>query len=529
MSNAPLPTLQVVTSAITSTLQVAPGLTPTSPEAYMEQAAQLRTEGKYAEVVKAYQTIVDKYPDTPAVEQAIASIAETYEEWAVQLQAAGKYEEAIKKYQLILDEYDYTPGGDTAPLLIAETYEEWASQLRTKNKYEEAIEIYQILSSEYKPGCLGQGVMLSVAETNVEWGQYLITQKKYIEAMDKFTQAQESTEESEIVTAAQQGYQDALWALSEDTGPQGKHIIGKTWGEVCRGEPATSPAIGLVKQDEPGRMWFRGSKRPLPDDLQAGSPGHFIYAICGEEGEDVVEECRYGAGGFVTVDRQKAWWHISVRDTRTAALLQERTFYGPEPDQCPGVIYGYGGTITGDEPSPDEVVTWLSTLNMPFVTGSATAPGQGLTPPTTLPTITPTPGSTNSTNTSPQPSVTLPMPAATPSLPSTPTPSPLPPSVCPNPLAQITDPPMDATLSGDYRVRGTANIPNLHFYKVQFRPQSGGDWGQLYQSNKPVDNGVLMTWVTRSVPPGIYWLRLVVEDPTGNYPEPCEIRVTVTR
>lgn len=102
-------------------------------------------------------------------------------------------------------------------------------------------------------------------------------------------------------------------------------------------------------------------------------------------------------------------------------------------------------------------------------------------------------------------------------------------TVCPNPVAQITYPAMDAVIGGYVDIRGTANIPNFHFYKIQFRPENETGWGQLYQGDAPVVNGVLMTWVTSTVPPGVYWLRLIVEDPTGNYPEPCEIRVTVTR
>lgn len=520
MSNAPLPTLQVVTSQITSTSQITPALTPTSPEAYAEQAAQLRAEGNYTETIKAYQTIVDNYPDTPAVDQAITSMAETYEEWAAQLRATGEFEEALKKYQLILDEYDYSLSGETAPLLIAETYEEWATQLRAEDNYEEAIEIYQILSSEHTAGCSGQEVTLSVAETYVEWGQYLHTQQEYIEAMDKFTQAQEVTDEPTIINEAKQGFQDAVWALSEDTGAQGKQIIGTTWSKVCQGKPAASPAIGLVKQDEPGRMWFGGTKRPLPADLQASSPGHFIYAVCLEEGVDEIQQCTYRPFGLVT--RQQSWWRVSVRDTRTATPSQERTFYGPEPEHCPGILSRYGDTITGADPTVDEVVAWVSTLNLPSVTASVTAPGESEPKPVPLPPVTSTQDETT-------PPVTSPQPPAPPTPPPAPSPSS---SVCPNPLAQITYPPMDATVSGIIDVLGTANIPNFKFYKMQYRSEQdreqNREWGQLKQSDQPVVGGTLMEWNTFTVPSGVWWLRLVVEDPTGNYPEPCEIRVTVT-
>ena len=53
------------------------------------------------------------------------------------------------------------------------------------------------------------------------------------------------------------------------------------------------------------------------------------------------------------------------------------------------------------------------------------------------------------------------------------------PPTCLNEQAQIIDLPMDATV--DFRdtlvVRGTANIPNFKFYKVQYRPDNEAGWG----------------------------------------------------
>jgi WD40 repeat protein len=112
--------------------------------------------------------------------------------------------------------------------------------------------------------------------------------------------------------------------------------------------------------------------------------------------------------------------------------------------------------------------------------------------------------------------------------PSAPTLSP----ACQNALARLTEPAPDARVSGVVPIVGTANTADFAFYKVQFIPERlypDGPWGELYQSTTPVVNGTLMTWHTGTVPPGVYWLRLLVHRHDGNYPPPCELRLVVTR
>ena len=88
---------------------------------------------------------------------------------------------------------------------------------------------------------------------------------------------------------------------------------------------------------------------------------------------------------------------------------------------------------------------------------------------------------------------------------------------------------MDAVLTGIVQIQGTANIDRFAYYKFEFRPEGSPTWRFLTRFEQPVTNGKLMDWHTYTVPPATYWLRLVVVDQTGNYPEPCEIRVIVKR
>ncbi|MEW5956176.1 MAG: zinc-ribbon domain-containing protein [Chloroflexota bacterium] len=129
-----------------------------------------RAQGNFANAVSGYETYLRQYPEAALGPQARTAVTETYQQWAAQLRADGQFEAAIEKYRLLLDKYPDTPAGQEAVTLVAEVY--------------------------------------------LAWGQYLYTQQKYDEAMGKFSQVQQVTDKVDLLAAAQQGYQEALQALS---------------------------------------------------------------------------------------------------------------------------------------------------------------------------------------------------------------------------------------------------------------------------------------------------------------------------
>jgi len=89
---------------------------------------------------------------------------------------------------------------------------------------------------------------------------------------------------------------------------------------------------------------------------------------------------------------------------------------------------------------------------------------------------------------------------------------------------------MDAILQRTAGFRGTATRPGFAYHKFEFRPHDRANWSFLARFEQPVSDGVLMEWDTTTVPPGVYWLRLVVVDNTGNdWPDYAQVRVTVAR
>nr|MBC7244637.1 hypothetical protein [Chloroflexota bacterium] len=141
-----------------------------------------------------------------------------------------------------------------------------------------------------------------------------------------------------------------------------------------------------------------------------------------------------------------------------------------------------------------------------------------------LPTSTPAPPTPTMTRipTRPRPTPLPPTPTAT----ATQRPQPPP---CPQPGVQITSPTMNQVISGRVTILGTAQIDRFQFYKIEYgMGENPTQWHSIGEVNRtPVVNGVLGIWDTTGFPNGTFVLRLTVVDITGNFPPPCDVRVTI--
>jgi len=105
---------------------------------------------------------------------------------------------------------------------------------------------------------------------------------------------------------------------------------------------------------------------------------------------------------------------------------------------------------------------------------------------------------------------------------------------CANDLATIISPETNSTVRGEIEFKGTANIQNFAFYKLEYhdlRPES--TWLAISASNTPVCaqgcevQDDLGSWDTTLVHAGQYAVQLVVTDTQGNAPLPCQILLQV--
>jgi len=217
--------------------------------------------------------------------------------------------------------------------------------------------------------------------------------------------------------------------------------------------------------------------------------------------------------------------------SKSTSTSKGRSSSAPRAIATPQVVVGFQGLGQATlVPSPTATAIATATMVPPTL-----APG--VTPsPTALPTATPTllPTWTR-------------LPTVTPFVFATPTPAELPLGEnCANPSAQITHPRNGQVFlwGATIPVTGTANVDDYQYYKVQYEPEETFTdpkrrdfWGELYANEKnpkkmsgppkPVVNGLLMEWQTRTVTRGVYYIRLVVHRFDGSYPEPCTVKVVV--
>lgn len=99
---------------------------------------------------------------------------------------------------------------------------------------------------------------------------------------------------------------------------------------------------------------------------------------------------------------------------------------------------------------------------------------------------------------------------------------------CLNEGATITSPTSGEQVRGLVEVRGTADILNFAFYKIEIRPsQPNSVWQVITAGTETLSEDALGTWDTSLVENGVYLLQLVVTDTAGNAPLPCTIEIVV--
>lgn len=238
------------------------------------------------------------------------------------------------------------------------------------------------------------------------------------------------------------------------------------------------------------------------------------------------------------------WARNAAREARYSIFSLEREQVGRRVARARGralllilaavALYGLDTYVVPLLPEPPDQQLAADGIDLPPTDTPTPAPlGTAEFPGDLSGTVVAVPGATGVATATPTPDAGTPTPAPTtdaaPTVEPTPTTPPPPPAACPNPGVQITSPGMGATVSGSVAITGTANIDGFQFYKVEISAgQEPGAWSVVNDvQRQPVSGGRLDTWNAGAVPPGVYWLRLVVVDQSGNYPSPCAVRVTV--
>ena len=344
-------------SDTTSADQVAPLLA----DSYLKQSKRLWDSGKWQTAITTAAIPLKDFPDTPAGKAAAEQIAEIYYDWAVSLQKTNKFQESIEKFDIILKDHSSVYSPADIKDKMKSSYLAWGEHSRDINLFEEALEIYQTFQDKYPQESQAAEITQLVLETHLEWGKSLNKESQFTQSMDKYTEIKDLTDDEDVLAAAEEGYQEALWGLSQDQGEQGQQVLSDTYQTACDSEPAISPAVGLA-EDEPAKALSCTSDLNLEQDLIAEYPGHFQYVIFQKDGYETVQTCKYEGGRSLV--RQRQYWLVTVRSTITGNIYTSRKFYGSEPEKCQRSEWFSGITKYkyGTEPSESEVEVWLAGL-----------------------------------------------------------------------------------------------------------------------------------------------------------------------
>jgi len=324
---------------------------------YYDWAADLHEQGEYQEAIYKIHTVRENYPDVKAGKDADSLVAEIYADWADELIEAGSFSSGVMKYKILLSEYADEISDQEINEEMKSAYFAWADDCRADGDYKKAISKYRTLRVDFSDIVDEDEINQLMLETKLEWGYKLVRQNEFTEAMTMFSEVEEDAPGSDLDEEAQEGYEEALWGLSQDRGSEGEQVMEEALDEVCDGDPASSPAVGLA-ENETGKALACSSMYVLPSDLQARYPGHFKFVVTRQEGAKTIQTCPYTAGH--TLYRKQKYWTISVGRTDNGKFFS-KTFYGSMPEGCQQTERFWGKTKTkyGSDPSVKEINAWL--------------------------------------------------------------------------------------------------------------------------------------------------------------------------
>ncbi|MBM4457688.1 MAG: hypothetical protein FJ011_07995 [Chloroflexi bacterium] len=99
---------------------------------------------------------------------------------------------------------------------------------------------------------------------------------------------------------------------------------------------------------------------------------------------------------------------------------------------------------------------------------------------------------------------------------------------CPDARAVITSPGVNATVSGMTPILGTAVHERFKYYKLEYgMGEHPAIWSYFDGGEQPVHGGRLGMLNAGALGPGVYAVRIVVVDITGNFPPPCQTVIVV--
>jgi tetratricopeptide (TPR) repeat protein len=294
-------------------------------------------EGKYDQAIGKFQDLLTKYRSTTAPGMLQYRISEIYYQWATELRNTSHYEAAFQKYGILTGDYGITPAGQRAKIEVPDTYFEWVTYLQKAHRYPEALVRLNEMIVGFEDEALKEKARVGIIDNYYLWADYLSAEQKYIEALRAYAKIKELVSDPAQVEKLDSTYQYTLTKLANMTDGQGYKIFSDAYTAACGGQPSSSPALDLLKDQAGKSLVCPGSEFNLPVDLWATKPADFRYVVKATYSSQEVERCSYSSG--YTLIRMRYYADVTVISVVTGQPVATERFYGSFPINCGGKFF----------------------------------------------------------------------------------------------------------------------------------------------------------------------------------------------
>lgn len=333
-------------------------------DAYIGAAQQLTASGDYEASLEKIQTVREILPIQAEERKTEIDevLAANYSAWGENEYQQKNYGTSIEKFEIVISEYGESTSQEDAYAGAALAHFDYAVQLEESKQYDLAWEHYSSVMENYMNSEEYQEAKTSVPSMLLDWGKELALQDHFLLALEKFNLISEYSNETTLLTQADEEKEATVLLLASDSGEDGQSVLDDAMFDACAGDVVTDPSVGIFEEETKKALACSTYSVTLPEDLIADKPGNLFYVVDRYDDERRVQSCDYVTSYDTrTLERWQSYSEIIITDVRTGETIYDKTFYGSAPESCPGE-YWFGSMteyLYGDDVDEDKITTWL--------------------------------------------------------------------------------------------------------------------------------------------------------------------------
>lgn len=299
--------------------------------------------------------------------------------WADDLAGKKDYARAIDKYENLMRSYPQADESKLAYELAANQYILWSEELAEKNDdYQQAVQKLEKVEKGYARSSAAQKVGELLPGIYLDWVGTLTRQNQYFTAQEKLDILGTMKPDSSTIRQIESEHDKIIQLLAQDDGHDGQMVLEEAIAQLCMGEAATHPSIGIFSEEE-GKFalcytqvtgefdgiefdlpeWTVGGEYSLPADLLTDKPGNLQYVIYKSDSSRRIQTCSYEDG--YELQRIQKYTELVIKCVLSGDEVARKTFSGTAPETCPNkrafaVMVEYQN---GPNPDEETINNWL--------------------------------------------------------------------------------------------------------------------------------------------------------------------------